>query len=159
MRYQSVTNSNQSVANSDSTRYQSVTNSDFTCYQSVTNSDSMRYQSVTNSNLSVANSDFMRYQSIQKIINFFLFIGPLLFWSNKHEMVQFVCAAGPALNQHCFNSKHDASTQCFNVGPPSSTLAQHWNSIGWMPRVYWVIEYLPQMCTSQYSRTLDGSLV
>ena len=24
---------------------------------------------------------------------------------------------------------------CFNVGSPSSTLAQHWNSIGWMSRV------------------------
>ena len=32
--------------------------------------------------------------------------------------------------------KHGAFTLCcFNVGPPSSTLAQHWNSIGWMPRV------------------------
>ena len=34
-----------------------------------------------------------------------------------------------------FPSKHEAFTQCcFNVGPPSSTLAQHWNSIKWMPR-------------------------
>ena len=37
-----------------------------------------------------------------------------------------------------YPSKHGAFTQCcFNVGPPSSTLAQHWNSIGWMPRVCW----------------------
>ena len=26
---------------------------------------------------------------------------------------------------------------CFNAGPPSSTLAQHLSSIGWMPRVFW----------------------
>ena len=36
--------------------------------------------------------------------------------------------------------EHEAFTQCcFNVGPPSSTLAQHWNSIGWMSRVCWVV--------------------
>ena len=29
-----------------------------------------------------------------------------------------------------------AVTQCcFNIGPASKTLGQHWNSIGWMPRV------------------------
>ena len=34
--------------------------------------------------------------------------------------------------------KHGEFTQCcFNVGPPSSTLVQHWNSTGWMPRVCW----------------------
>ena len=34
--------------------------------------------------------------------------------------------------------KHGAFTGCsFNVGPPSSTLAQHWNSNGWMPRISW----------------------
>ena len=34
-------------------------------------------------------------------------------------------------------SKHGIFTQCcFNVGPSSSTLAQHWNSIRWMSRVY-----------------------
>ena len=38
------------------------------------------------------------------------------------------------------SSKHKAFTQCcVNVGPTSSTLAQHWNSIGRMPRVCWVI--------------------
>ena len=37
-------------------------------------------------------------------------------------------------------SKHGAFTQsCFNVGTASSTLPQHWNSIGWMPRVCWVM--------------------
>ena len=35
-----------------------------------------------------------------------------------------------------FPSKHKTFTRCcFDVGPPSPTLAQHWNSIGWMPRV------------------------
>ena len=34
--------------------------------------------------------------------------------------------------------KHGAFTQCcFNVGPASKTVAQHWNSIGWMSRVCW----------------------
>ena len=37
-----------------------------------------------------------------------------------------------------YPSKHGAFIQsCFNVGPPSSTLAQYWNSIGWMSRVCW----------------------
>ena len=42
-------------------------------------------------------------------------------------------------------SKHEAFTQCsFNVGPPSPTLAQHWNSIGWMPRACWAsMQILP----------------
>ena len=35
-------------------------------------------------------------------------------------------------------SKHGAFTQCcFNVGPPSPTLAQHRDNIGQMPRVFW----------------------
>ena len=34
--------------------------------------------------------------------------------------------------------KYGAFTQCcFNVGPASSPLDQHWNSIGWMSRVFW----------------------
>ena len=37
-------------------------------------------------------------------------------------------------------SKHGTFTQCcFNVGPPSATLAQHWNNIGWTSRVCWVV--------------------
>ena len=33
-------------------------------------------------------------------------------------------------------SKHGVFTQwCFNVGPASKTVDQHWNIIGWMPRV------------------------
>ena len=35
-------------------------------------------------------------------------------------------------------SKNETSTQCCtNVGPPSTTLAQHWLNIGWMSRVCW----------------------
>ena len=38
----------------------------------------------------------------------------------------------------CPPNKHETSTQCWaNVGPPSTTLAQHWSSIGSMSRVYW----------------------
>ena len=37
-------------------------------------------------------------------------------------------------------SKHETFTQCcFNVGPRSPTLARHWNSIKWMPRVCWML--------------------
>ena len=40
----------------------------------------------------------------------------------------------------CIANKHDTSTQCLtNVGPPSTTLAQHWSNIGWMSRIYWVL--------------------
>ena len=28
---------------------------------------------------------------------------------------------------------------CFNVGPASKTVGQHWNNIGWIPRVCWLI--------------------
>ena len=36
-------------------------------------------------------------------------------------------------------SKHESSTRCWtNVGPTSTTLAQHWSNIGWMSRVCWV---------------------
>ena len=37
---------------------------------------------------------------------------------------------------------------CFNVGPPSSPLAQHLNSIGWMTLVCWDISYQPFSCRS-----------
>ena len=38
-------------------------------------------------------------------------------------------------------SKHGAFTQCcFNVGPASETVGQHWNSIGWMPHGWWLNE-------------------
>ena len=42
-------------------------------------------------------------------------------------------------------SKHKALNQCcFNVGPPSTTQAQHWNSIDSTPCVYWVEPPLEQ---------------
>ena len=35
-------------------------------------------------------------------------------------------------------AKNGAFIQCrFNVGPPSSTLVQHLNRIGWIPRISW----------------------
>ena len=41
-------------------------------------------------------------------------------------------------NWRCWPRKHGVFTQCcFNVGPASKTLGQHWNSIGWMPRDCW----------------------
>ena len=41
-------------------------------------------------------------------------------------------------------SKHETFAQCcFNVGPAFPTLAQHWNSIGRMPRVCWVASPIP----------------
>ena len=67
-------------------------------------------------------------------------IEPLLVqcWSTFYD-------AGPTLNQQWLNasclqhpSKHEALSHCwFNVGPPSTTLAQHWTNFGSMPRVCW----------------------
>ena len=51
-----------------------------------------------------------------------------------------------------YPSEHDPLYQCcFNVGPPSLTLAQHWNSIDWMHRVcweivFWALLYLIKTC-------------
>ena len=63
-------------------------------------------------------------------------------------------------------SKQEAFTQCcFNVGPPSSTLAQHWNSIGWMPLVWWDMINLQNplhpaatmyCCNKQHAGTAPG---
>ena len=40
-------------------------------------------------------------------------------------------------------NKQETFTQCwFNIGPPSSTLAQHWTSTGWTFRVCWVRQLL-----------------
>ena len=50
--------------------------------------------------------------------------------------INFWCRDQPG---KCLPSKHGEFTKCcFNVGPPSSTLAQHWNSIRWMPHVFWI---------------------
>ena len=51
--------------------------------------------------------------------------------------------AGPTLIHHWLLHtlrKHGEFIQCcFNVDPQSSTLAQHWNSIGWLYRVFWLL--------------------
>ena len=36
------------------------------------------------------------------------------------------------------NTMHSPDRCCFNVGPATKTVDQHWNSIGGMPRVCWV---------------------
>ena len=51
----------------------------------------------------------------------------------------------PGFGQQC---NRGITQCCFNVGTPSSTLAQHWNSIGWMPRV----------CCVSYDVVLHGLL-
>ena len=52
-------------------------------------------------------------------------------------------------------SKHGAFNQCrFDVGPASTTLAQHQNNTGWSPRVCWVIRYwsnIPRQGCSQHA--------
>ena len=41
-------------------------------------------------------------------------------------------------NNHNQASKHDTSSQCLtNVGPPSTTLVQHWSKTGQMCHVCW----------------------
>ena len=62
---------------------------------------------------------------------------------------------GPTLDER--PRKHGAFTRCcFNVGPPSSTLVQHWNSIGWMHRVCWRIMFpcQPQGPDAVYPRII-----
>ena len=39
-------------------------------------------------------------------------------------------------------TKHEALSQCWvNVGPTSTTSAQHWSNNDWMPRVCWVSQH------------------
>ena len=58
-------------------------------------------------------------------------IGPMycVIWCFWHRML--MC------HQHnAAVRKHGTITQCcFNAGPASKTVGQHWNIIGWMPRV------------------------
>ena len=50
----------------------------------------------------------------------------------------------------CTLRKHVAFNQCcFNVDPQSSTLARHWNSIGWLYRVFWRLHYAGDALTSR----------
>ena len=46
--------------------------------------------------------------------------------------------------------KHVAFNQCrFNVDPQSSTPTRHWNSIGWLYRVSWLLHYAGVALTSR----------
>ena len=46
--------------------------------------------------------------------------------------------------------KHVTFNHCFfNVDPQSSTLARHWNSIGWLYRVFWLLHYAGDTFTSR----------
>ena len=38
---------------------------------------------------------------------------------------------------------------CFNVDRQSSTLARHWNSIGWVYRVFWLLHYAGDALTTR----------
>ena len=49
--------------------------------------------------------------------------------------------------------KHVAFNQCcFNVDPQSSTLARHWNSIGWLYRVFLLLHYTSDALTSRHQK-------
>ena len=56
-------------------------------------------------------------------------------WPNMNTSLAF---AGDVWGlRRRLRSKHQTFSQgCFNVGPPSATLAQHWNNLGWTSRVY-----------------------
>ena len=46
----------------------------------------------------------------------------------------------PSLGLLYTSRKHVTFTQCwFNVDPQSLMLARHWNSIGWLYRVFWLL--------------------
>ena len=50
----------------------------------------------------------------------------------------------------CTLLKHVAFNQCcFNVDPQSSTLARHWNSIGWLYRVFRRLHYAGDALTAR----------
>ena len=49
------------------------------------------------------------------------------------------------------SSKHGTLTQCcFNVGPASATLIEHWNNIGSMYRVCWVNSFSTNMTHTRW---------
>ena len=53
----------------------------------------------------------------------------------------------------------EAFTQCcFNVGPPSSTLLQHWNNIGWMSFVCCVETSARASCMTQVSLFINRAV-
>ena len=80
---------------------------------------------------------------------------PIVYFDTSHQ-TQDICIsfvqcwtnvedAGPTLYKclqmfcvRCDPSKHETFAQCcFNVGPATKTMDQHWNNIRWMPRVCW----------------------
>ena len=59
----------------------------------------------------------------------------------------------PSLGLQYTLRKHVAFTQCcFNVDPQSLTLARHWNSFGWLYRVFWLLHYAGDASASQRQR-------
>ena len=52
-------------------------------------------------------------------------------WGHRHVLVYLL--------KYITSKREEFIQCCFNVGLPSSTLVEHWNSIGLMPRVWWVI--------------------
>ena len=52
--------------------------------------------------------------------------------------MEWGCAAPHKINQVRYPSRHERLSHCwFNVGPPSTTLAQHWTSNGSISLVCW----------------------
>ena len=59
--------------------------------------------------------------------------------------------------------KHGAFTQCcFNVGPASKTMGQHWNSIGWRSRVCWdtwlLLSIIPLLLSNNQEHDIETML-
>ena len=53
----------------------------------------------------------------------------------------------PHSHRHAAVRKHGTITQCcFNAGPAWKPVGQHWNSIGWMPRVCAEYTADPKIC-------------
>ena len=49
--------------------------------------------------------------------------------------------------------KHVAFNQCcFNIDPQFSTLARHWNTIGWLYRLFWLLHYAGDTLTSRHHK-------
>ena len=72
---------------------------------------------------------------------------------------------GPLLTTHQYStigqsSKHGSFTQCcFNVGPASKTVGQHWNSIGSMPRVCWEWLVFAELSRTSFWQLLQPSML
>ena len=84
-------------------------------------------------------------------------------WPNTNPTVGLLYTLRQYIN------KHMVFTQCcLNVDPQSLTLAQHWNSIGWLSRVYWncgivmwvTLPYpVPRMATTQITQHIGPMLM